>query len=245
MILAQLNPNIDLSIVVLCYKAGEDVYSFVERLKAVLETLDINWELILVGNYNKGDLSDSTPRVVKDIASKDERIVGLAQEKQGMMGWDARCGLDAASGKVIGFTDGDNQFPSEDVARVYRELIEKDLDMAQTYRKTRGDGVFRAIQSQGFNILFAMFFPGMGLKDVNSKPKLFSRSLFDKMELTSDDWFIDAEMAIQARRYKARVGDIPTVFLQLEERKSFTRLSTVFEFVLNLAKARFAEFFRM
>ncbi len=242
--MGRLSQHIDLSVVILCYKAGESVYPFVERMKSILEGLDVNWELVLVGNYNKGDLTDSTATVVQDIASKDSRIIGLAEEKQGMMGWDARCGLNAATGKVIGLTDGDNQFPSEDVARVYQKLVEENLDMAQTYRHTRGDGLFRVIQSQGYNILFKVLFPGLGLKDINSKPKMFSRSLFDKMELTADDWFLDAEIAIQARRYNARVGEIETVFRQSEERKSFTRLSTVFEFILNLLKARFDEFFK-
>lgn len=234
----------DISLVVLCYKAGQAAHAFVDRLRVTMDSLGVSWELILVGNYNRGDAADETPGVVRDIAASDDRIVAVVQEKKGMMGWDARCGLEIARGRVVGFIDGDNQFPPEDVARAYRELVEKDLDMVLTYRQTRGDGMFRAIQSQGFNLIFSLFFPGTGVRDVNSKPKLFSRKFFDMMELTSDDWFIDAEMVIQARRYGVGIGQVPTVFLQSEERKSFIQLRTVFEFVINLVKARAVEFFQ-
>ncbi|MBI5519087.1 MAG: glycosyltransferase family 2 protein [Desulfovibrio sp.] len=232
----------ELSVVVLCYKARETAIDFVARLKDALSAVTSDWELVLVGNYNKGDTTDTTPEVVRKLAAEDSRVVAVTLEKQGWMGWDARTGLERARGRYIAFIDGDNQMPPEDVVRVFTTLRESDYDMVTTYRVQRGDGPFRMFQSLGYNLIFNCLFPGSGVRDVNSKPKIFRRELFDKLKLTSDDWFLDAEIVIQVRRLKARVGQIPTVFRSSEARSSMVKLTAIWEFVKNLLRARLREF---
>lgn len=232
----------ELSVVVLCYKAGESIVPFVERMKCALESASIDWEMVLVGNYNKGDAADSTPRVVRGLAAAEKRIKPLTLEKQGWMGWDARTGLDAAAGRVLALIDGDSQMPPEDVIHVYARMQETQSDLATTFRISRGDGLGRKIQSYGYNFIFCLLFPGIAARDINSKPKLIRRELFEKFALTSNDWFLDAEIMIQARRYKAHIVEIPTVFLPAVERQSFVRLSAILEFVVNLLRARIREF---
>lgn len=232
----------ELSIVVLCYKAGKDIVPFVDRLRKAITHVVPNWEMILVGNYNQGDTQDETPAIVRSLAQDDPRIKAITMVKQGWMGWDARTGLAAATGKNIALIDGDNQMPPEDVLRVYQKLLEGSYDAVTTYRIQRGDGIARRVQSLGYNAIFAALFPGTGLKDVNAKPKIIRRAMFDKLHLSADDWFLDAEIAIQLRRHKARIGQIPTVFLTSNGRDSFVRINAVWEFVVNLAKARLREF---
>lgn len=196
----------------------------------------------LVGNYNQGDTKDETPAVVRSLAEADPRIKAITLVKQGWMGWDARTGLAAATGQNIALIDGDNQMPPEDVLRVYQKLMEGSYDAATTYRTRRGDGLARVVQSLGYNAIFSALFPGTGLRDVNAKPKIIRRAMFDKLKLAADDWFLDAEIVIQLRRHKARIGQIPAIFLASAGRGSFVRLSAVWEFVVNLIKARIREF---
>jgi glycosyltransferase involved in cell wall biosynthesis len=233
----------ELSVVVLCYKARETAIDFVARLKEALSAVTPDWELVLVGNYNKGDSTDSTPAVVRQLAAEDSRVVAVTLEKEGWMGWDARTGLARARGRYVAFIDGDNQMPPEDVVRVFTTIRDSDFDMVTTYRVQRGDGSFRLFQSFGYNAIFNCLFPGSGVRDVNSKPKIFRRELFDKLALTSDDWFLDAEIVIQVRRLKARVGQIPTVFRSSVARSSMVKLTAIWEFVMNLLRARIREFF--
>lgn len=229
--------------VVLCYKAGEGIIDFIERMKLALNKGTKSWELILVGNYNKADPDDPTPQIVRDLAAKDPRIVAVTLEKQGRMGWDARTGLERARGATIALIDGDNQMPPEDVERVYRVMEDANVDMVTTFRQHREDGFFRLVQSRGYNLIFRLLFPGAGVRDVNSKPKILRRELYDKLELTSNDWFLDAEIIIQVRRHKARVVQIPTVFRHSESRCSLVRLSAIWEFLVNLVRTRLREFF--
>lgn len=233
----------EISVVILCYKAGRAVPAFAQRVKDVLDRIGRDWEIVLVGNHNAGDDEDTTPEVVRALAAADPRMKALTLVKRGMMGWDARTGLEAATGRVIVLIDGDSQMPPEDIERVYRLLVDENLDMAMTYRATRLDSPVRRVNSRFYNLVFALLFPGYPIRDVNSKPKAMTRELYDRFRLTADDWFLDAEIMIQARRHKARLGQLPTVFLPAMDRRSFVKLGAVLQFVKNLLRARLREFF--
>lgn len=235
-------PNV--SVVVLCYKAGKSVPAFVGRVEQALENVSRDWEIVLVGNYNQGEeASDPTPGYVRREAERDPRIAAVTLRKEGMMGWDARTGLAAATGDVIILIDGDNQMPPEDVEAVYKKLVAEKLDMAMTYRSVRQDSLVRRLNSKAYNMVFRCLFPGIQARDVNSKPKAMTRAFYEKLDLTADDWFLDAEIMIQARRHQVKLGQIPTVFRASNDRKSFVRFDAVLEFLKNLARHRWREFF--
>ena len=231
----------DLSVVLLCYRSEDAILSYVEELKTCLTELNIEWEIILIGNYIAGS-NDRTPEIAKTIAAQDPRINALTKEKKGMMGWDMKSGFESVSGKVIAVTDGDGQFPLADVGRVYRKLVDEDLDMVKTYRIKRGDGWYRRTLSIIYNTIFHIFFPGISCHDVNSKPKIFKADALQKMELLSDDWFIDAEIMIQARRLKLNYSEISTQFTKLDSRKSFVKPGAITEFIVNMILYRLKEF---
>ena len=232
----------DLSIIVLCYRSSNSVREFVPRtIKALTKDKIKNFELILVANYHKNS-NDNTPKIVADLASNDRRIKYIAKQKKGMMGWDMKSGLSIATGKYLLVIDGDGQMPTEDIGRVYKKIKREKLDIVKTYRIERGDSLWRKIISNVFNIMFALFFPGLHVRDINSKPKIISRLAYKKLRLSSDDWFIDAEIMIQARRHNLKIGEIPTIFLGLTGRRSFIKLTTIIEFIINLIKFRLKEF---
>lgn len=232
----------ELSVIILCFQAGDSAREFVPRtMKTLKNAKIINYELILTANYLKNS-GDITPIVVADLASKDKRIKYVAKVKKGMMGWDMRTGLNLATGKYIAVIDGDGQVLTHDIIKVYKKIKRENYDIVKTYRIERGDSWLRKLMSFFFNVFFGILFPGLNARDINSKPKIISRNAYKKLKLSSSDWFIDAEIMIQARRYNLRIGEIPTVFLGLTGRRSFVKLTTVIEFIVNLLKYRFKEF---
>jgi len=234
----------ELSVVVLCYRSGGAARSFAARIgKALLDAGIDNYQLVLVGNYVAGS-GDTTPDVVRELAACDPRLVCSAVEKQGMMGWDLRSGLALATGEYLAVIDGDGQVLVEDLVRIYRLLREQKLDLAMTYRRQRGDGLKRKLFSLVFNGLFHVLFPGVPARDINAKPKILTRAAFERMTLQSTDWFIDAEILIQARGLGLRIGKTETEFLGLTGRRSFIKLAAVFEFLRNLWRYRILEFRR-
>ncbi|MDD3088328.1 MAG: glycosyltransferase [Candidatus Omnitrophica bacterium] len=234
--------HVELSVVILCYKAGARAYDFTSKVMKMLDMFVPSWEMVLVGNFWEGT-NDPTPEVVKDIASKRDNIKYVAVPKKGMMGWDARSGLEMASGEYICLIDGDEQMPHRDIVRVYRRIKREHLDFVKTYRLVRHDGLFRILISFFYNVIFFVLFPGILYRDVNSKPKIFKQEAYERMRLESDDWFLDAEIMIQVRRLKFKVASIPSKFYKCNYRNSFVGFCTIFEFIRNLLRARIREFF--
>lgn len=228
---------------VLAYRSAETISTFVDSLISCLEANEPHWELILVGNYMDNS-DDRTPEVVKGLAKQDARIRAVTEVKAGMMGWDMKSGLHAASGKVLAVIDGDGQMPAEDVIRVYKKLQADNLDLAKTYRVKRDDGSYRRVISTVYNALFQFLFPGLNSRDINSKPKVMTRDAYASMDLQSDGWFIDAEIMIQARGLRLKTGEIETVFHSINSRPSFVKPLSILEFLANLVWYRVLEFFR-
>lgn len=231
-----------LSVVILCYRTGQAVKPFVYRVKELLIEAELNWEIILVGNYLPGT-DDETPEVVRQLEIEDpQKVKAVVKPKEGMMGWDMRTGLAVTRGETIAVIDGDGQVPAEDIIRVYQQLKKDGCDLVKAYRVTRYDKKWRRFVSFIYNLIFRLLFPGTGWRDINAKPKIITRSVYQRLELKSDDWFIDAEIMIQARRLRLQVKEIPTVFYQLPfTRVSFINFKTNFEFLKNLLEARLIE----
>jgi glycosyltransferase involved in cell wall biosynthesis len=232
----------EISVVVLAYRSATTITSFVDSLVESLEKEQLLWEIVLVGNYIEG-VEDKTPEVVRGISARDFRIKAVAKIKKGMMGWDMKTGLQAATGRNLAVIDGDGQMPSRDVIRVYQLMKTNGLDFAKTYREKRNDGSYRRLISVVYNILFKLLFPGINAWDMNSKPKIMTREFYEKMHLESDGWFIDAEIMIFVRRLRAKVGEIETVFLNINSRPSFVKPLSILEFLGNLFWYRVKEFF--
>ena len=62
------------------------------------------------------------------------------------------------------------------------------------------------------------------------------------MSLHSDGWFVDAEIMILARRMNLNIGELGTDFSCLINRHSFVKISSIFEFLGNLARFRIMEY---
>ena len=230
----------ELSVVILCYHSADIVRDLVAQVERELEEARVDYELVLVGNFMPGDTKDRTPEVLKDLAKDKPRFRVVAKEKEGMMGWDMRSGLEAATGRHIAVIDGDGQMPMSDVMKVYRVLQVGKYDLVKTFRAQRQDGAYRRTISGIYNFLFRLMYPAAHVfRDINSKPKIMTREAYQKIHLVSNDWFTDAEIMIEALRHDLSVGEVSTVFYRNERRGTFVPFSALWEFLSNLIYYRF------
>lgn len=231
----------DLSAVVLCYRAGNDIQLVIGPLYEQLLASGHSHELVLVANYWP-DQDDPTPDVVRSFAEGREGVIVVSKPKRGGMGWDMRSGLAAASGEIMIALDGDSQNPTEDVLRMFEMMRTSGAQVMKGLRIARYDGLYRRFVSTSYNFLFRAFFGTTGLWDINGKPKGIRRAAYESMTLTSDDWFIDAEIILEARRLGLTVAEMPVVFRRNDLRPSFIQPAAVLEFLRNMVARRARRF---
>lgn len=227
----------DLSVIVLCYRAGHSAPRVLDPLSRQLSESGVSHELVLVANYNP-EHDDPTPQVVERWAQNHSEARVVSRPKEGAMGWDMRSGFDAASGATLIVIDGDYQNPVQDVLRMYQAMQRTDADVYKGRRVKRNDGLYRRFISAVYNLLFRVVFRTGGIRDINGKPKGLTRQAYERLDLRSDDWFIDAEIVLEAHRLGLQIGELPVVFRKNEERASFVKPSAIVEFIKNMARYR-------
>lgn len=235
-----LHEAVEFSMAVLCYKADEEIVPFVHRLHRIMSMFTFPWELVLVANYWPGS-GDRTPAIAKELAARLGCVRYIAEPKQGGMGWDMKMGLDACRGRYIGIIDGDGQYPMESIFACFAKIKADDVDLVKSYRVLRSDGLYRSVISLVYNLTFKLLFPeSRRYRDVNSKPKIMKREAYERMDLRSTDWFLDAEIMLNALRLNLRIYEVPIHFGSLGGRESFVRPQAIFEFVRNLIHYRWS-----
>jgi len=220
----------ELSVVILCYQAEEFIPQCLASVEAEMQRLGVPYEIILVANYITGS-KDRSPEIALGMMKTNPRVKVVAKPKEGMMGWDMRSGLEAASGRVLALIDGDGQTNPSDIGRVYHELCGRRLDLCQAFRVERRDGWQRTLISRVYNGVFHLLFPGTELHDVNGKPKMMTRQAYQQLRLKSTGWVTDAEIIIEARRNSWRIGEIPTVFGKRAVGRSSINIGAILEFI--------------
>lgn len=228
-----------LSVVTLCYGEGLKLSSRVLAIHQVLRRAGIDHEFILVANYNSSE-SKATVAHAYQIAQAipQSTVVAWPKTKQQGMGWDIKKGLKEAQGSILAIYEGDGQIDPQTISWLYQKMIRERLDIAKVERIQRGDGIIRGGISAGFNILFKLIWPTINISDINGKPKLITSRALKMCHLTADDWFIDAEIILEAHRNGLVIGSIPVTSQRNNKRSSYVTSSTVFEFLKNMFRYR-------
>lgn len=202
--------------------------SVVDIVNSLDEEFRGGYELILVVNGSQ----DRTGEMCESLAVSYSSIRVVRVERNLGYGGGIIRGIEEASGSYVGFTCSDGQVSPEDLKRVMREIGRGTCDLVKARRTSRADGLVRKVNSACYNSLFRLLF-GMRTCDINAMPKLWRRDVLRFLDLTSRDWFIDAEIMIKARCLDLRVHEIPIHYLKRAGGKSVVRVSAVWEFLRN------------
>jgi glycosyltransferase involved in cell wall biosynthesis len=227
----------DLSVVILCFGAEDELPHVVGPLHDELEASGVSYEVILVANYWPGS-ADRTPEHAAAFSREHPHVTVVARPKHGGMGWDLRSGLDVARGSILVYLDGDGQVSTHDALEVYRRMRETGADVVKGRRDVREDGSVRTLTSLGYNLLFRLLFRTAPLWDVNGQPKGVTRAAYERLDLRTDDWFTDAEIVLKARAAGLQVVEVPVRFAPRRTRGSLVGPGTVWEFLVNMARWR-------
>jgi glycosyltransferase involved in cell wall biosynthesis len=208
------------------------------RMLSHLEELNISFMLAVVNNGS----TDGTGSVLDRMSARDDRIVPIhLQENQGY-GGGILSGINTLlqrSPEVIGWSWGDGQVCSTVLSTLYKEC-QSGVDLAKTCRIQRQDGyrrrVISSIYAKGMRIL------GIRTPDINGCPKLFRSAFFTRLELESQDWFLDAEAILKTEKYEGLIHNEPVIMEPRSFGESKVRMSTLGEFTKNMIRWKFKRY---
>ncbi|MCG6967633.1 MAG: glycosyltransferase family 2 protein, partial [Chromatiaceae bacterium] len=169
-----------LSVVIPLYNEQENVETLVHRVHEGLANCELRWELICVDDGS----SDATwNNLLGSVERHGAHVKAVRLSRNFGQTAAMQAGIDAARGELIATLDGDLQNDPADIPRMLRELIERDLDLLQGWRKSRKDALLmRKIPSRIANKLIAKV-TGVALNDYGCSLKVYRASMIKKIRL--------------------------------------------------------------
>ncbi|TMV50797.1 glycosyltransferase family 2 protein [Paenibacillus mesophilus] len=156
--------DINISIVVPVYNGAESLFELHQRIKIVLESLSLSYEIILINDNSK----DNSLSVMKSLNQQDPRVKIISLMKNFGQHNAIMCGFNHAEGNYIVTMDDDLQNPPEEIPRLlakvqegYDVVIGKPLEKKHAAYKN-----------------FGSFLIGKSFEKIFKKPKSLKMSSF-------------------------------------------------------------------
>jgi glycosyltransferase involved in cell wall biosynthesis len=189
------------SVVIPMYNEEAYVARAVSAARGVLEGMGADWEVVVVDDAS----TDRTGALADDLARADPRVQVVHNPVNRRLGGSLRAGWARATKDLVLYTDADLPADIGELPRAVHLLEYQQADLLAAYRFDRtSEGLRRAAMAFAYNLLVRVVF-GLHVRDVNFAFKLFRRSLLERIALTSEGSFIDAELLLRARDAGAHV----------------------------------------
>jgi glycosyltransferase involved in cell wall biosynthesis len=226
----------DLSLAMPCYNEEDCLELTVPPLVEVFDKAGIDLELVMVDNGS----TDKTSGVIDGLIARGFPIVKAFVPVNKGQGLGVRTGLNACRGRHVGYLAADGQVAPESVLLIYRSVVTAgNRTIAKVRRRFRPDSSIRRIVSVCYNVAMLILFPGMPSMDINGSPRIMPREIIPLLDLTSSDWFLEAEIMLKARYLRLLVIEIDVPGHLRKGGRSNVHLRTIFEFVRNILWYRF------
>jgi glycosyltransferase involved in cell wall biosynthesis len=219
-----------ISAVLPAYNEEENIETAAVKMLDVLKTLPFSeYEVIIV---NDGS-ADRTAEVSDEVARKYPGIRVIHHPKNLGYAQALKTGFTNARSELIFYTDSDNQFDVRELKNFISPI--EDYDMVCGFRIYRYDPFTRLFLSWGFNLLVRIIFR-IRVRDIDCAFKLFRKEIFDKVEIESQRFFVDAEILAKARYHKFSMTELGVRHYPRMAGRSTVRPSHIFYTLKELAK---------
>jgi glycosyltransferase involved in cell wall biosynthesis len=227
----------DISLVVPCYNEADVLRNTALRLIKEFTDREVALELVLVDNGSE----DETGQIIEQLIQEGYPVVKETVRVNIGYGNGILQGLKVCRGRFIGFIAADGQVDAHDVGKLYEIAANaRHPHLVKVRRRFRMDGFKRKIVSIIYNLLTTLLFGNLGSIDINGNPKILPAEYLKRMNLQSQDWFLDAEVMIKAKRLGLEVFEMNVIAQMREGGQSNVRVTTIQEFLINLLRYRFA-----
>ncbi|WNO11207.1 glycosyltransferase family 2 protein [Teredinibacter sp. KSP-S5-2] len=125
-----------LTIVVPVYNEEDNIRPLFQALRDAMIGYEGEWKAILV---NDGSVDDTAKTLTECVAEFGPQFIHIELQRNFGQTAAMQAGIDAANTELIATMDGDLQNDPADIPRLVKELLSRDLDLLQGWRKNRQD----------------------------------------------------------------------------------------------------------
>jgi putative flippase GtrA len=199
----------ELSIVLPCYNEGPNIPLLIERVRPFWP--QEKFELILVNNGSTDDSADIMAAACRKPENAFLRIVTVPQNLG--YGYGLLTGLQAAQAPILAYSHADIQTPPEDVFKAFHLLQATALPPERILIKGRriNRDPNALVLTNGLAKIVALVL-GHPLEDINGQPKLFARSLLDKLRRPPTGFAFDTYLLYVAALEELSLIEFPVDF---------------------------------
>ncbi len=225
----------DLSVILPCYLEEENLRILLPRMKKVLDSSGIRYEVLIVDTESP---LDSTQAVCTE-----NQVTYLNRKGDNYYGSAIRTGILNARGKSIIFMDADGSHQPEFILKLFAHKNDADIVIASRYVKGGFTENSKSLifMSKIVNLGFALVL-GIKCKDISNSFKLYDSSLLKNLSLRCENFDIVEEILYKCLRQNKhiRILEIPFTFKQrLFGETKRNLLSFVFSYLVTLIRLRF------
>ena len=145
-----MNVSPRLSVVIPVYKAEHCLDELYQRLKAALESISPDFEIVLVEDCG----GDNSWQVIERLAAADPRVCGIQFSRNFGQHYGITAGLDHSHGDWVVVMDCDLQDRPEEIPRLYAKAQEG-FDIVLALRGARHDPLLKRLTSSLFYKVFS------------------------------------------------------------------------------------------
>lgn len=194
------------------------VYNEEQHILNVLKSLDeVNFpsvitdiEYVIIDDCS----SDNTARVIENFSGSKRNLVKVKNEVNRGKGYSVRYGIEKSKGDIIIIQDSDLELIPSDIPLMIETMFRLKCDFINgsrympgiirplyAYKRYYANKLFTKLASILINVRFT---------DLACGYKLFSRELYNKINLTEDRFGFEAELLIKAARIKkTSIAEVP------------------------------------
>jgi glycosyltransferase involved in cell wall biosynthesis len=196
----------ELSIVLPCYNEARGIEAILKRFDEVRGNVDC--ELILVDNGSK----DHTPETLRSLLPRYPHARSVRVEQNRGYGHGLWYGLCHARGEVLAWSHADLQTDLADVFRAFKVYkTSKKPEKLLVKGRRSGRRLSERVISWGMQVI-ATCLLRTWLTEINAQPKLFHRSLLERLPQPPIDFNFDVYVLYQAKKNGWTLQSIPVVF---------------------------------
>jgi glycosyltransferase involved in cell wall biosynthesis len=214
-----------LSIVVLVYNESESIAPLHEELRAVLEGLDVPYEIVFIDDGSR----DGGTEKMAQLAVDDPHVRVVSFRRNFGQTAAVQAGIDNSLGEIVVFMDGDMQNDPHDIPRLL-DQIDEGFDVVSGWRKDRKDDASRVLPSKIANWIIAKV-TRVPLNDFGCTLKAYRREVIQDVKLYGE---MHRFIPVYASWVGARITELPVNHRQRVFGRSKYSLSRTSRVLLDL-----------